>query len=225
MNIDFDRVVDYFTRYPAEALPLLCSFPPFIISFYRLRHFRTEYQTVFIYVWLTCIFEVVNSLMAFQRINNLHLYNLFGIVEGVILLGVYYNFFKPQSRNRKVIFLFGILFLLFGCWNITLGQGYRTIMNSFTYLCSAFFLLITVLLYFTQMLQNPEVISLRYQPKFWFSVGALLYFSGSFFVFMFAELVVNGKKDLGYFDLWSIYSVMAGVFRVGIYYSLKVLRA
>lgn len=224
MNIDFERVVRYFYQYPAELLPLLCSFPPFWLSLYRLRYFNTEYKYLFVYVWLTLLFEVVNSAMAFQGINNLYLYNSFGIVEGLLLLKVYFDFLSQSPQYRKLLIVFGIFFSVYGLWDILYSEAFTTKFNSYTYMGSAFMLIISSLLFFLQMLQNTETTSLKGQPKFWFNAGSLLYFSGTFFVFMFSELIISANQDIDFFSYWSIYSIMVGVFRIFTYICLQMLK-
>jgi hypothetical protein len=224
MNEVIERVIKYFGQYPAELLPLLCSFPPFLLSFYRLRYFNTEYKYLFIYVWLTFLFEVVNSAMAFQGISNLYLYNFYGIAEGLLLLKVYFDFLTQSPQYRKLLIVFGIFFSVYGLWDILYSEAFTKKFNSYTYMGSAFLLIISSLLFFLQMLQNTETTSLRGQPKFWFNAGSLLYFSGTFFVFMFSELIISANQDIDFFSYWSIYSIMVGVFRIFMYICLQMLK-
>ncbi|MDR6811005.1 hypothetical protein J2Y60_001190 [Arcicella sp. BE140] len=58
------------------------------------------------------------------------------------------------------------------------------------------------------------MIKLYTLPLFWISVGCLLYFSGTLFIFLYGDIILWQKQPILYYQLWSIYYVLLFVFRI-----------
>jgi len=99
-----------------------------------------------------------------------------------------------------------ICFLFFGVVNLLFLQGDAQF-NTWTQGISCILLILFVLLLFFELFKAGKVKRLERHPLFWVASGALLYFAGCMFLFIFSNLVLEVSNE-ALNALYSIHSVI-----------------
>lgn len=149
-------------------------------------------------IWVTLVRNLASMVIEYLRkylsldLNTLFLYNLHNILLFGLIAFLYYTQIKGKGWKWFILSAFFVFFCL-------TFVDYQTILywnidrfNKFSYPVSGFFSIIFLLLYFYQLLKELSVPNLSDYPLFWFSTGGLIYFSGTFFMYL---LVQNFTKD------------------------------
>ncbi|MDR6561121.1 MULTISPECIES: hypothetical protein [unclassified Arcicella] len=134
------------------------------------------------------------------------------MAEGILLS---FTFRKAliNKKLKRVIFISIIIYTLTSVYLFMMPNGFFKF-NSIVNALSCLLIITWVLIYFYQLLQTLQVIKLYTLPLFWISVGCLLYFSGTLFIFLYGDIILWQKQPILYYQLWSIYYVLLFVFRI-----------
>ncbi len=188
-------------------------FLPLVIIILRKNYLTKELKILFLYVIASILFEFFSILwaMILHRPNHFIL-NTFALAEGVLISLVFREIFLEKNLKRFALFLTSI-YTLVSVYLFMMPNGFFNF-NSTVNTISCLLIITWVLLYFYQLLQTLQAIKLYTLPLFWISVGCLLYFSGTLFVFLYSETILFQKEPILYYQLWSIYYVLLFVFRV-----------
>jgi hypothetical protein len=111
------------------------------------------------------------------------------MVEGIAFM-VYLFMIISSEVAKKVLIGLGVFFLLFSIVDMTRSKA-----ESFDSIPTAVECLILIgfsIYFFYEQLKNPDSLFLYNTPNFWIVVGIILFFSGSFFVFIYAQ---NNSKS------------------------------
>lgn len=197
-------------NYPLLFWQVISVLPPFVLSLIRHQVLHGEITLIKYYVWASLVFELINNGIAIQNKDNSLVYNIFSVFE-CLLLGTYYYQILHSPTIRKGLITVLVVFMVGSIVNLLWGEGSG--FNANTYMVAALIMLVVSLLYYYQLLTSLEVPFLLKSPHFWINSGVLLYFSGSFFVFMFAGLIlsIEFKPE---FEYWNITALLNITFRI-----------
>ncbi|MCY7349074.1 MAG: hypothetical protein LH606_00165 [Cytophagaceae bacterium] len=205
-----------FFRHVSTATILL----PVGVSLLRWRAMVAGFPTLLAYLWLTLLIESWGTFTLLQgTTNNGFVYNFYNVAEFVLLSLLYYRYFDHPELKRLVLVLNG-LFVPYALYRfLRMSGGYDgTVLGLENAL-----LILLVLLFFYQLLQNLEITHLSRFPMFWISAGVLVFFAGSFFIYVFGSYLVSPEKYATLRDLWNIPRYLNIVFHLalatGIWYS------
>ncbi|WP_181842421.1 hypothetical protein [Emticicia sp. BO119] len=166
---------------------------PVAIILLKRKYLGTELRILAAYVVITLIrniFGVTSDILYFTGLNNYHTlfyYNWHSILGFYIIAFLYFRLL--HHRNWKIfIVVVCCIFTFISLLEIPSGSitdiG-TSIFNNYTYTASSLIVLIIVLAYFYQLLQDLKVENITKFPYFWVSVGLLFYFGGNLFVNLF----------------------------------------
>ncbi len=144
--------------------------------------------------------------------NSHFLTNIHIFFEFFILAYAYYHFAKVKIQ-KTIITLF---MLAEACLLLTFDFSSWKNFNHFNSTANsvASLLMIAILfMYFYRLLQTLETNNILKEPWFWISAGALFYYSGVLFAFIFSEDILFSKSE-SYTILWNIYYFFIFVFRI-----------
>ena len=166
-----------------------------VVSLIALPRYGTSFLKYFpVLLLLTLVVEVASQLLSSQwGIRSGWLYN---ILIGIQLL-FYLLLFYRENRNprfRRIASISIGLFLLFFFINILFGQGPQDF-NYFTYLAGSFLVFFNACLLLIWLIQSAEEQPLLRQPLFWITGAALIFFTGTFFYFLFWYFLVIKQID------------------------------
>lgn len=188
-------------------------FLPLIIILLRKKYLTKELKIFFLYLIASIIFEVFCILWGriLHRPNHFIL-NTFALAECIILSFTFREVFISENVKRIALVLTSI-YALVSIYLFLMPNGFFKF-NSIVNTISCLLIIIWVFVYFYQLLQTLQVIKLYTIPLFWISVGCLLYFSGTLFIFLYSDIILWQKQPVLYYQLWTIYYILLFVFRI-----------
>ncbi|KIC89383.1 hypothetical protein [Flavihumibacter sp. ZG627] len=180
----------FYGTYLTSFIPLLV----FVIFFKRNNN--QPVRVIALYQFYSILNDILITFVKNkQNSNSLHvesiLSSLFTTVEFLFFSAFFLLIIKNKS-NRKAIY-FGIsIFLivsLIDFFFLFKGTQNQNIFSTIPISISAITLIIFSILYLFEQIQNPEVSFIYSKSNFWIVVGIMLYFAGTFFLFLqFSEL-------------------------------------
>lgn len=147
---------------------------------------------IFIYLAYCAANESVNAYLTyFRHTINYFFFNVFTIVEYTLLTYYIYRLIK-NSVFKKVILVLSVAFYLL---SIVLFLGSKEDTIDSIMASSEFILLIVFSIYYLfEQMRKPDHIFFYAIPEFWIIVAILLYFSGTFFLFTYAQSLIEDKS-------------------------------
>jgi len=169
---------------------------PLGAGIYSYPKLEKPHKIVFFYLIFAGVVNVAASYMAHHRINNLWLLHIYTAVETVLLLWLY-KAALDNERIKKIIPYLMVIFPLVCAANIIWGQGLLRY-NTYTRPVEALILIYMGLSYFFQESQSGGALAGKGSgPRkglSWINAGFLLYFSASFFIFIFSNYLHPGQS-------------------------------
>jgi len=136
-----------------------------------------------LYSFLTNLL-IVNSWNRFLSLNDYILYRLFTIL-GYSLLALF--FYKNISSRliRRLIIITYIFLVLYAAYDFIISPPHS--FDSVPSSIESIFIIISSILYLFEQIKTPKVLFIYTLDKFWIVVSLLIYFTGTFFLFISAE--------------------------------------
>lgn len=184
---------------------------PLIVSITKHRTFSTVLKVLFLYVILCTIIEIVSIILAQYDIYNLFLSHTLTFLEFSIFTFIFFNILKINERKTLLITII-LTFLLICLIDLEFISGYKKI-NEFSRNVECFTLITFAILYFKNFIQQTEYQNPLKLFSFWFSTATIIYFSGSFFLFIFSNNILD-KSPATFLALFTIHSVFNITFNI-----------
>jgi hypothetical protein len=165
---------------------------PLAVGIYRYKALRPPARFLFYYLVFGGLTDAVATYTAHHRMNNLWLLHTYTAVETVMLLW-FYRLILREAWIRRVIPFLIIVFPLFCMANILWWQSLKHF-NTYTRPVEALLLMYLGVTYFFET--SHAAVDARDGSRVglsWMNTGLLLYFSLSFFIFIFSNYLVQGQ--------------------------------
>jgi len=184
---------------------------------------RREFAELGIILFLSLVTE-------FTGLLNLHFFhtNVNLVFNSFNLLNLPFAVLLYRHRihwARRDLFSYSLitLFVLFSLINLFFIQGPFTFNSYTTSLASVCFIILS-LIYFFVLIQQLPTESITKLPMFWINTAMLLYYSGTFFLYLSRAYLVNVLKD-NQIVSWLIHNLL-GLMLYGILsYGMLLVRA
>jgi hypothetical protein len=151
-------------------------------------------RLIFFYFLIYAILEIVAWYYVYHHWQNHFLFNIMSYIDITFLGTYFYQVLESKNIKLLVIALISVT-LLFITWShVGTGRDFNR-MDSFAISVGSLSVIFMSLLFFYQLLNNLEVENIFTYSHFWINVGILLYFSGAFFTFIFAEYIAFSKDE------------------------------
>jgi hypothetical protein len=191
--VDYLKSFTYFTF----ILPLL------VYLFHIKRNNNTAARVIFLYLSYTVANEFLMVFLKISHFSNAHpnslpiLYALYTIIESLFLSYYLYisfknNFFKKSLLVLSIVF---VVIALFNLYTIVFQSSTSQLIDTIPVSTSALILMIFSILYLFEEIQTPKIGFVYSKPNFWIVVGIMIYFSGTFFLFLQYSALSNSDKD------------------------------
>jgi hypothetical protein len=130
-------------------------------------------------------------------------FHLYTLIEGLMLIWFYQKLFSDDKRKLFVYvqIIFGVACII----NALFVQGLY-LYASYTRYAESIICILFALKYFAQIAQL-EVRPLK-MPGFYFNTGIFLYFSGSFILFIFSNLILQKLPASTMLIFWTGHSIL-----------------
>lgn len=178
------------------VLKSLFILPPFIVSIRRHKYLEHGGKILYYYLWVSVLFsEILSWYTAINYIQNHYISNIFIPFEFLCLSYIYWMVLTTPNF-KKIVKI--VVFFVFGYQiisNIVFWESFNRF-NSVANALPNLGLMLFVILYFYELLNEEQKIKLLRLPMFWISSGVLFYVSIGFFLNIFGEFVYfSGSKD------------------------------
>ena len=152
---------------------------------------------LFFYYLLASILIGIACYTPDNKVNRI-IYNSFFFIT-ISFFSYYFKcLLKGKWRIRTLAFLYSINVVIF--INTTLISHQLLLINNYEYAFTYLSIVIYILLYFVQVLNNVTELNLLHQFDFWLVSGYLVYFLSCFFIILFYENIDIDQRALA----WSI---------------------
>lgn len=136
--------------------------------------------------------------------NNLLLIRMVTIFEFIFLSIFYYKVIKVNSLKKYYYVAFSLL-LLISSYDIYKNGFFSS--DSITVTYTFILLIIQSLATFYMLTQRLTHLNITCSPIFWVNTGVLIYFSGTFFLFLFNDYILKFYPKVQ-IQLWIINSIV-----------------
>lgn len=119
-------------------------------------------------------------------------FNLFDIVEYCLLTYFIYRIIRNKPF-RLIILVLSFVFLAIAIFDIT-RPFFHSHYDSLTNVLESILLIIYAIFYFFEQIRKPDHIFFYAIPEFWIIVAILLYFSGTFFIVLYAQSQIENDS-------------------------------
>ena len=156
-----------------------------------------------IYAITMCSMELISELVALIVGANLFLYPIYALLHFQLIVVVFINFNELLKYKIKLVWLFPVFLLLIGIEYFFINETEG--MPSLTMIGGSFILIFLVFLVFYELLQQPNQIPLKFQPRFLISTSIIIYSGSTIFYFLLFNYFagINWEKNIIGFDLLS----------------------
>ncbi|MBW1294731.1 hypothetical protein [Aquimarina litoralis] len=147
-------------------------------TIFYFKYKNTKFLKYFIFfIWYVAFNELVGLYIKLNEGVNAIIHNIYNLVNFTFFLLLYRYYFK-NKKNKKLAFYFCIIYLSSFVIN-GFFENYMSEYQRLPYILGALFLVITILLYFFEILNSEQVLHAKKNLLIWISFGLLIYFVGN----------------------------------------------
>lgn len=168
--------------------------PP-IVGTWKYKQYDAVFKLLVVYAILSVIGELVAIALVLTIRDNIFSYNIYIVVEAVLIMAMYYKLFQAKYAKLLAFTLITLAVAYKILVTINAPLGLNTPEDTFRTIVS--FLVITSALYlFYQILKTYDSQdSLFASPVFWLNTAFLLYFMTNLFTFMVRNVMLEKLSD------------------------------
>ncbi len=185
------------------------------------KHLSASSKIIFVYCIIYAIFESIGWYYALHHWQNHFLHNTISYLD-ILFLGIYFYQILESTFIKKIVISLIIVVLALTVWShLGTGRDYNRL-DSFALSIGNLAMIFMSLLFFYQLLNSLDIKNLLVYPNFWIVVGILIYFSGAFFTFIFAEYIAFSKDEAitSYFQIHEYFLFLQRIFlAIGLWFS------
>ncbi len=142
-----------------------------------------------------------------------YIYPIFTFAESLFFAGFFYAIIKKQTLKKQVVAItavFSVLLIVYYYYTYFFLQS-RPVLDSIPIGIETILIFVFAFLYFFEQMNDTTDLFIYSKPSFWAVLGILLYLSGSFFIYIFANQI--DFKELGkYWIITNIASILKNIF-------------
>jgi hypothetical protein len=177
---------------------------PIFIGLLKIRILPATFKIIWFYLLITAVISTAATIIGrVFHINNMPLLHLFTLIEGLMLIWFYRYLFNESKKKW-----FFILQIAFGTFCILNALFFQSIYlySSYTRYAESIICILFALKYFAELAQS-DIKPLKL-PAFYFNTGIFLYFSGSFILFIFSNLISQKLSASTMLIFWTGHSTL-----------------
>ena len=180
-----------------------------IISFFFVKDKKAGLWVIFFYFVYGFLSDaVINSI-----VNGIHPFlgwRMFTVIE-FIVLSVYFHKIISNKIIKKIIPVIATVFVLFCLYDLFTSKS--SYFDSVPVAVEAILILGYCVIFLFQQLKSPDSLFLYSTPTFWVIVAFLIYFAGTFFVFIYAQNYYGNEHfDRNYTLINSTFLLLRNIF-------------
>lgn len=186
--------------------------PALISGLIRYKYLKCGIKWIFWFVVFGTVMQLLSRAIIPLLNTNLPLMHLYVPIK-FFLFSMAYRHFLDGFLNKKVIYGIAVVFISYSVINSLFIQSIYLFPN-FVRAIGIFILAVYAMLWFLKSLREMKITNLSAEPLVWINTGAIIYFSGSFFIFILSNLFLeHSRVILGY-------SFRVSTFLINLFYIL-----
>jgi hypothetical protein len=178
---------------------------PIIISLIKFKALGPHLKALSFFLYITAILEVLSLYCASRGINNFFLFHIHTVFEYGCLALVYYYLFNSKIIKRVLLGSI-VLVAVFAIADPIFIENIAS-MNTIPRFINSILLIVLSMLFFYKIFIDMKIFPLGSHPMFWINTGILIYFSGTLFLFIFSNSLME-QSDQTYWESWIIHSIL-----------------
>ncbi len=191
----------FWKQFSSIIVPLFILVP-IIIGLVKYRQLPFALKIIWFYLLVTAVINTAATIIGrVFHSNNMPLFHLFTLIEGLLLIWFYQHLFGEEKKKWFLYLQAG--FTIFCVLNALFLQSIY-LYSSFTRYVESIICILFALRYFAQLAQS-DTRPLNI-PYFYFSTGIFLYFSGSFILFIFSNFILQKLSASTMLIFWTGHS-------------------
>ncbi|WP_132065776.1 hypothetical protein [Aquimarina spinulae] len=149
-----------------------------VATIYYYKYKNTHVLKYFIFLlWYVAINEIIGLYIRSENWDNVLLINIYNVINFTYIL-ILYRSYLNEKKSKKIALILCITYLIIFIIN-GFYENYFIKFQSIPYIIAAFAVIITISLYFREILNSEKVLNAKRNLLFWISVGLLIYFVGN----------------------------------------------
>jgi len=190
---------------------------PIIFAFTNYKKLDKSGIIILYYLLLSGVISILAEVAERMFHNNLPLLHFYTLAELLILVEFYKRLEVVKSNTA---FLTGVqvFFTVFCIANVIFWQHIKTY-PSYSLSLDALILMLLSVIFYAKILNAILDTKTTNIPSFWFNSGIFLYFSGSFFLFIFSNFINLNLSGTAWNIIWNLHAlfvfIMYILFTVG----------
>jgi hypothetical protein len=196
-------------------LSLCTAFGSFLFG---IRHWKTldiKLRGMVVLFFASVVADVLSLLLIRIKVTNLPVGNLYIIIQYIIIFGI-----LDHAKARPALRLLFACCLLFSLGNFAFIQTAFSF-NSYTFYATAITLMVAAIAYLAYLLTELPSERIQSFPMFWIAFGTLAYYSGTMFLFLFNNQLVEHFPQT-HQRLWVVHNTLGILKNVFFFLSLWV---
>lgn len=153
-----------------------------------ISKFKTQIKTLkllSVFIIFNGVTEIVNYFFVKNWLNSLPIHHIFTVVEFSIALIISWMIFFPLRRKWFQLLAIIIIVLCISILDIAYFESIWTL-NSIPRMIQGLSMIALSIAFFYKIFNDVETYQLLRYPYFWLYAGWLIYFSGTFFLFVYS---------------------------------------
>lgn len=177
---------------------------PLIVVVLKFRKFTVIHKLISLLLICSGIFGIIAILYQLNQKNNMFVSHFYTMVEYFFWSLIYLKLFE-KKRIKK--FIIGSIFFVFlvAIVNMIYWQP-LDMYNSYSKTLESAFLVCFAIVWFYQIFINQTIKRLEIHPNFWINAAVLIYFSGSFVLFVTNNFLMEIPL-VEFLEVWTLHAI------------------
>ena len=199
--------IDVITHYLAGIITPGSILIPIGLAIFNYRHLNMGLKTILFYLIISGSLNLWAIYESIHHHNNLYILHIYTIVEFLMLMT--YFILTLDHKAKKMILVSKIIWVIFPVIcviNLFFFQNYAE-NNSNVRSIEALIFMIYCFNYFYHSSDHDEIRSWGSNSLNWINAGLLIYFSGSIFLFAFANFIISLNLETS-LKIWVLVDIL-----------------
>jgi hypothetical protein len=167
-------------------------FLPILVGLYLifLKKLNRMYFPILLFVIISTATDFISIWVAHKYHNNLFVFSIYAVIDTLII----FYFIQQFLQQKKVKLVFTLListYFIFSLWSM-LTFGFERF-NSIQLAFGALFVIVLILYFFFEIFYYETIADLIKFPAFWIASIWLVYYSGTLFLNLLFNEIINGN--------------------------------
>ena len=168
----------------AAYISFFSAFLPTVVGIYRFNKMQKTLRILSVFCIIKVIFVCLGAYLGYNGINNMpviHIYTPFEFSFFCIIVST-----TMSKKFKKILILLAILFTVFCIINAMYLQSIKDF-NAIPRGIAGLILICVCSYFFYNLFISENTIDIIRYPFFWLNAALLIYFSGTFFLFIYTS--------------------------------------